>query len=132
MKEQIKTPEKELNEMEISNLSDAEFKTMAIKMLKELMLSSIKKIQSEMKDTIIEIKNNLQGNNSRMDETKNQINDLEHKEPKNNHVEQEEKRIQKNEDDANILWDNFKNSNICLMGCQEKRRGKKLEIYLKK
>ena len=27
MKEQIKTPEKELNEMEISNLSDAEFKT---------------------------------------------------------------------------------------------------------
>ena len=26
MKEQIKTPEKELNEMEISNLSDAEFK----------------------------------------------------------------------------------------------------------
>ena len=27
MKGQIKTPEKELNEMEISNLSDAEFKT---------------------------------------------------------------------------------------------------------
>ena len=27
MKEQIKTPEKELNEKEISNLSDAEFKT---------------------------------------------------------------------------------------------------------
>ena len=26
MKEQIKTPEKELNEMEISNLSSAEFK----------------------------------------------------------------------------------------------------------
>ena len=26
MKEQIKTPEKELNKMEISNLSDAEFK----------------------------------------------------------------------------------------------------------
>ena len=29
-------------------------------------LSSIKKIQSEMKDTLIEIKNNLQGNNSRV------------------------------------------------------------------
>ena len=27
MKEQIKTPEKELNKMEISNLSDTEFKT---------------------------------------------------------------------------------------------------------
>ena len=31
MKEQIKTPEKELNEMEISNLSDAEFKKMGYK-----------------------------------------------------------------------------------------------------
>ena len=30
MKEQVKTPEKELNEVEISNLSDAEFKTLVI------------------------------------------------------------------------------------------------------
>ena len=61
MKEQIKTPEKELNKMDISNLSDAEFKTLVIRMLKELSedLSSIKKTQSEMKDTLIEIKNNL-------------------------------------------------------------------------
>ena len=29
-------PEKELNEMEISNLSDVEFKTLFIRMLKEL------------------------------------------------------------------------------------------------
>ena len=36
MREQIKTPEKDLNKMEISNLSDAEFKTLVIKMLKEL------------------------------------------------------------------------------------------------
>ena len=61
MKEQIKTPEKKLNEMEISNLADAEFKTLFIRMLKELSedLSSIKKTQSEMKDALIEIKNNL-------------------------------------------------------------------------
>ena len=60
MKEQIKTPEKELNKMEVSNLSDVEFKIMVIKMLKELNedLNSIKKIKSEMKDTLIEIKNN--------------------------------------------------------------------------
>ena len=70
MKEQIKTPEKELNEMEISNLSDTEFKTLVIRMLKELSedFNSTKKIQSEMKDSLIEIKNNLQGNNSRVDE----------------------------------------------------------------
>ena len=36
MKEQIKTPEEELNKMEISNVSDAEFKTLVIRMLKEL------------------------------------------------------------------------------------------------
>ena len=36
-----------------------------------------------MKDTLIEIKNNLHWNNSGVDETKNQINDMEHKEEKN-------------------------------------------------
>ena len=49
-----------------------------------------------MKDTLLEIKNNSQGNN-RVHEAKNQINDLEHKEAKNNQTEQqEEKRILKN------------------------------------
>ena len=53
-------------------------------MLKKLSedLNSIKKIQTEVKDTLIEIKNNSQGINSRVDEAKNQINDLEHKEAK--------------------------------------------------
>ena len=36
MKEHIKTPEKELNKLEISNLSDAEFKTLVMRMLHEL------------------------------------------------------------------------------------------------
>ena len=68
MKEQIKTPEKELNKMDMNNLLDVEFKTLFIRMLKQLSedLKSIKKIQSEMKDTLIEIKNNLQGNKSRV------------------------------------------------------------------
>ena len=49
-----------------------------------------------MKDTLIEIKNNLQGNNSRVDEAENQINDLEHKEAKYNQLgQQEEKRLKK-------------------------------------
>ena len=45
MKEQIKTIEKELSKMEIHNLSDAEFKTLVIRMFKELSkdLNSIKK-----------------------------------------------------------------------------------------
>ena len=69
MKEQIKSPEKGLNKMEISNLSEVEFQTLVIRMLKELSedLNNIKKIQSETKDSLIEIKNNLLGNN-RVDE----------------------------------------------------------------
>ena len=69
-----------------------------MRMLKELSedLSSIKNVQSEMKDALIEIKNKLQRNNSTVDEAKNQINDLEHNELKNNQSEQqEEKRILK-------------------------------------
>ena len=94
MIEQNKTPGKELNEMEISNLLDADFKTLVITMLKELNkdFNSMKKIQSETKDTLIEIKNNLQGNNTRVDEAKNQINDLEHKEAKNNQSEQQRRK----------------------------------------
>ena len=59
---------------------------LVIRILKELSedLNSIKNIQSEMKDTLIEKKNNLQGNNNRVDEAESQINDLGHREPKNN------------------------------------------------
>ena len=94
MKEQIKTPAKELNKMEISNLSDAEFMALVIMMLKELSedLNSIKKIQSEMKDTL-EIKNNLEGINSRVDEAKNQTSNLEYKEANNNQSGQLEGKI---------------------------------------
>ena len=90
MKEQNKTPEKELNTMEISNPSDAEFKTLVIRMLKELSedLNSIKKSSQKHRIYSLNKKNNLQGKNSRMDEAENQINDLEHKEAKNNQSEQ--------------------------------------------
>ena len=83
--------------MEISNLSDAEFKTLVIRMLKEISeaLKNIKQIQSEMKDTLIEIKNYLQGNNSRASEAKNQINDLEHKKAKTTNQNNKKKRESK-------------------------------------
>ena len=49
-----------LQRMQTSNLSNAKFKTLVTRMLKELTenLSSIKKIQSETKNSLIEIKNN--------------------------------------------------------------------------
>ena len=97
MKEQNKTPEKELNKMEISNLSDAEYKTLVIRMLKELIgyFNSMQKTQAEIKVLLSEIKKNLQGINSGVDEGENQINDLEHKEEKKIQSEQQEERIKK-------------------------------------
>ena len=75
-----------------------------------------------MKDTLIEIKKNLQGTNSGVHEAKNQINDLEHKEAKNNQAEQEEKRIKKYKDSISSLWDNFKQLNICIKGVPEEEK----------
>ena len=90
-------------------------------MLKKLSenLNSIKIDPVKMKDTLIEIKNNLQGNNSRVDEAENQINDLEHKEAKNNQSEQQQKRIQETEDSISSLWDNSKDTNSCIIGVPE-------------
>ena len=115
MKEYTKTPEKDLNKMEISNLSDAAFKTLVIRMLKELTgyFNSIKKAQAEMKVTLSKIKKNLQGSNSGGDEAQNQINDLEHKEEKKfNQNSKKKKRIQEHKDRLRSLWDNFKCTNI--------------------
>ena len=72
--------------MEISNLSNAEFKTVVIRMLKELSedLSSIKKTQAVIKDSLIEIKNNLQGNNNRVDKARIKSMIGNHKEAKKN------------------------------------------------
>ena len=86
--------------MEISNLLDAEFKTLVIRMLKEIIeySNNIKKTQEEMKVILSEIRKNLQGTNSGGDEAENQINDLKHKDGKSIESEQqEEKRIQRNE-----------------------------------
>ena len=52
IKEQNKTPEKELNKMELSNLPDAELKTLVIRITKELKeligyFNSIKMTQAE-------------------------------------------------------------------------------------
>ena len=95
MKEQIKTPEKELNDEEIDNLSDAQFKTLLIRMLIEIIEYGCK-TEEEMKAMQSEIKKSIQGTNSEGKETRAQINDLEQKEeisiqPEHN----EETRIKK-------------------------------------
>ena len=58
MKQQIKTPKKELSSKERANLSDAEFKTLVIRMLTELAEYGWK-IEEEMKAMQSEIKENI-------------------------------------------------------------------------
>ena len=94
MKEQIKTPKVELSEKEIANLSDAEFKTLVIRMLTE-MVGYSHKIEEKVKA----MQSEIQETNSEGKETWTQINSLEQKEEINSEPEQnEEIRIQKNKE----------------------------------
>ena len=79
MKEQSKTPERELRDEEIANLSDGEFKALVIKILTEL-IELGRQMKEQMKDTQNEIKQNIQGSNSDRKETRTHVNDLEQKE----------------------------------------------------
>ena len=98
MKEQIKTPVKQLSDEEIANLSDAQFKTLVIRRLTELVEYG-SKIEEKVKAMQSEIKENVQGTNSDGKETRTQINGLEQKEEINIQPEQnEETRIKKNEE----------------------------------
>ena len=95
MKKQLKTPEYELIDEEIDNLSVAEFKTLEIRMLTEMTEFS-RKMKAEMKAIQSEIKENVQGTNREGKETRTQINGLDQKEEINIQPEQnKEIRIQK-------------------------------------
>ena len=81
MKEQINTPKVEPSNEEMANLSDAEFKTLVIRMLTE-MAEYWCKIKEEVKAMQSEIQKNIQGTNSEGKKTGTKINDLEQKEEK--------------------------------------------------
>ena len=76
MKEQIKAPEKEIINKEIDNLPDAEFKTLVIRMLTE-MVEYGHKIEEKVKAMKSYLKENAQGTNSEGKETGTQISGLE-------------------------------------------------------
>ena len=88
MKEQDKTPEKQLNETEIGNPPEKEFRIMIVKMIQDLGkrmeakiekmkkmfnkdLEELKNKQTEMNNTITEMKTTLGGINSRITEAEN-------------------------------------------------------------
>ena len=72
MKEQIKAPEKiQLSKEEIANLSNAQFKTLVIRMFTEMVENGCK-IEEKVKAMKSEIKGNVQGTNSEGKETRAQ------------------------------------------------------------
>ena len=89
MKEQIEVPEKiQLSDKEIANLSDAQLKTLLIRKLTELVVYG-HKIEEEVMVMKSELKENVQGNNSKGKETRTQINDF-GAEGRNKHSTREE------------------------------------------
>ena len=80
MKEQIKAPEKiQLSQEETPSLSDAQFKTLVIRMLAELVEFG-RKLDEKNEAMLSEIKENVRGTNHEGQETRTQINNLEQKE----------------------------------------------------
>ena len=157
MKEQDKTPEKQLNEVEIGNLPEKEFRIMIVKMIQDLgkrMEAKIKKMQemfnkdleelknkhleelknkqTEMNNTITEMKNTLEGINSRITEAE-QITDLEDRMVEFTATEQnKEKRMKRNKDSLRDRWDNIKHNNILIIGVPEGERERTRKKYLKR
>ena len=75
MKEKIKAPEKiQLSDEEIANISDAQFQTLVIRMLTE-MVECGHKTEEKVKAMKSEIKDNAQGTKSKRKETRTQINE---------------------------------------------------------
>ena len=79
MTEHFKAPEIiQPSSKQIANLSDAQFKTLVIKMLTELVEFG-QKLDEKMKAMLRETKENVQGTNSDVKETGTQINGVDQK-----------------------------------------------------
>ena len=86
-----------------------------------------------MNSIITEIKNTLEGTNSRISEAEEWINELENRMLEVTEAEEnKEKRIKRNEDSLRDLWDTIKHINIWIIGApKEKRERKSMRKYLR-
>ena len=79
-----------------------------------------------MNNTINEIKNTLEGINSRTTEAEERISDLEDKIVEITTAEQnKEKRMKRTEDNLRDVWNNIKRTNIRIIGFSEEGEKKK-------
>ena len=129
MKGQDKIPEKQLNEMEIGNRPEKEFRIMIVKMIQDLgkrMEVKIEKMQEmfikdpeELNNKQTEMNDTLKGINRKITEAE-QINDLENRMVEITATEQNtEKRMKRNKDSIRDLWDSIKCTNIHIIGVLE-------------
>ena len=89
-------------------------------------LEEIKKSQSIKNNAINEIKNTLEGTNSRITEAEDRISEVEDRMVEIKEAERKkEKRIKRNEDNLRDLWDNVKCPNIRIIGVPEEEDKKK-------
>ena len=94
-------------------------------------LEEIKRSQLKMNNAINEIKNTLEGMNSRRMETQDRISEVEDKMVEINEAERKkEKRMKRNEDNLRDLWDNVKHPNIRVIGVPEEDKKKGHEKIL--
>ena len=146
MKEQIRNTEVQINEEEIGKLPEKEFRIMLVKMIKnfenkmEKMQESTNRDLEELKNkhaetnTITEIKNTLEGINSRISEAEKQSSELENKMVEITFEEQNKvKRMKRTEDSLGDVWDNIKCTNIRIIWIPEEEEKKKgMRKFLKK
>ena len=92
-----------------------------IEKMQEMFNKDLEKMsQLKMNNAINEIKNTLEGTNSRIMETEDRISEVEDKMVEINEAERKnEKRIKRNEDNLRDLWDNAKCPNIQIIGVPE-------------
>ena len=139
MKEQGKNLQNQINEDEIGNLPEKEFRVTIVKMIQNLGnrmekiqetfnkdLEELKSKQTVMNNTITEIKNTLGGINNRITEAEEWISEMEDKMVEITAKEQnKEKRMKRIEDSHRDLWDNIKHTNIQIIGVSEEEEKKK-------
>ena len=91
-------------------------------------LEELKSKQTVVSNRINEIKNSLEGNNSRITEAEERISDLEDKIVEITIAEQnKEKTMKRIEDRLRDLWDNIKCTNIRIIGVPEEEKRKVTE-----
>ena len=99
--------------------------------MQEKFLEEIKKSQYIMNNAINEIKNTLEGNNSRIMEAEDRISEVGERMVEINETERKkEKRIKRNEDNLRDLWDNIKRSSVRIIGVPEEDKKKDHEKIL--